>query len=94
MQFFILYKSFAYSLFESQILCDLAFLLSFHVPRLFFDQCFTTLFILVKQSWLIIGSKKTAPKASFFGFSLNLFRDRNPFRLGSSQSVMFRIIGA
>ena len=34
MQFFILYKSFAYSLFESQILCDLAFLLSFHVPRL------------------------------------------------------------
>lgn len=43
MQFFILYKSFAYSLFESQILCDLAFLLSFHVPRMFFDHCSTIL---------------------------------------------------
>ena len=38
----------------------------FHVPRLLLKQCFTTLFILVKQSWLIIGSKKTAPKAPFF----------------------------
>jgi len=48
MQFFILYKSFAYSLFESQILCDLAFLLSFHVPRLISEQCFTTLFRLIE----------------------------------------------
>jgi hypothetical protein len=39
----------------------------FHVPRLLFDQCFTTLFISVKQSWLIIGSKKRLQKPLFSG---------------------------
>ena len=69
-----------------------AFFMIFHVPRLLFDQCFTTLFISVKQSWLIIGSKKTAPKASFRLLRFNVIRHQNPLIFcfdRNSQSVMF-----
>jgi len=55
----------------------------FHVPRLFFDQCFTTLFILVKQSWLIIGAKKTAPKAGVltaFNADAEIAFDLQPYK--------------
>ena len=68
------------------------FFMIFHVPHLLFNQSFTTLFILIKQSWLIIGSKKTAPKASFLRLWFNVLWHLNPLifpPLWSSQSVMF-----
>jgi len=49
MQFFILYKSLSYSIRKSPIQLNWAFLMIFHVSRLFFDQCFTTLISCSKQ---------------------------------------------
>ena len=49
MLFLYLYNSVAYRTTSSPILTDWAFCVNCRVPRLFFDQCFTTLISTPKQ---------------------------------------------